>query len=243
MASSHKETTANSSENNNNNMNKGGTGGNNKKNKGNEEKNIPCQYCKKSFVSPAKLRLHVAKCHAVEKSNAIEAARAAAAQQHQQQQADEQQLATATARVFLDEYQLNATLTSAPTKDQLFSIVSHTQLSKDQLLSAQMNKDKVYTSGGDNGGNNAGIVQSLLNSGSSHHQQVVPELELNYVNSSPEDINMDTIHKVGGQGSGGMNNHHINSSLNIPTIHIPEFEPKLGPNEISTEALQALLFN
>ena len=232
-------------------MNKvgGGGGGNSKKNKGNEEKNIPCQYCKKSFVSPAKLRLHVAKCHAVEKSNAIEAARAAAAQQ--QQQAEEQQLAAATARVFLDEYQLNATLSAVPsntgghiaTKDQLLSIVSHTQLSKDQLISAQMNKDKVYTSGGDNGGNNAGIVQSLLNSGS-HHQQVVPELELNYVNSSPEDINMETIHKVGGgQGSGGMDHHHVNSSLNIPTIHIPEFEPKLGPNEISTEALQALLFN
>ena len=33
----------------------------------NNDKNHGCSYCKKSFVSPAKLRLHVAKCHAKER--------------------------------------------------------------------------------------------------------------------------------------------------------------------------------
>ena len=85
----------------------------------------------------------------------------------------------------------------------------------------------------------------------------MPELELPYMNSSPEEMNMDmakehhpahhhhnNVHLGGGGNGGGVGSGTASVSLHtIPTIHIPEFEPKLGPNEISTEALQALLFN
>ena len=116
------------------------------------------------------------------------------------------------------------------------------QLSKDQLISAQLIKDQLMPMH-NNKTDNKLQYSTSSNSGRVMQQQVVPELELAYINSSPEEagINMDSLHKVGAdslqhQVSGG-------GSINIPTIHIPEFEPKLGPNEISTEALQALLFN
>lgn len=76
-------------------------------------------------------------------------------------------------------------------------------------------------------------------SGDSLPSQQVPELDMAYINSSPDS---DLSEMAGGGGGkeliGGI------TFQPYPTIHIPEeFETKLGSNEISTEALQALLFN
>ena len=96
-------------------------------------------------MSPAKLRLHVAKCHAAEKSNAIEQARQAAAAQQQaaeeqqQQQQQQQQLVAAT-RVFFDDGLLSQPMSSS--KDQLIAA----QMSKDQLIAAQLSKDQLIPS-------------------------------------------------------------------------------------------------
>merc|ERR1719295_1129066 len=87
MAAFHKDPLS-LTENNNNNKSSSSSGGGGRgaKNKGNEEKNNPCLYCKKSFISPAKLRLHVAKCHAAERHKTENLL-----QQQQQQQREQQQ--------------------------------------------------------------------------------------------------------------------------------------------------------
>jgi len=69
MSAFHRDVVNATNNENNNNIN------NNKSNKSrsrsnhlnSNDKNHGCNYCKKSFVSPAKLRLHVAKCHAQER--------------------------------------------------------------------------------------------------------------------------------------------------------------------------------
>ena len=79
---------------------------------------------------------------------------------------------------------------------------------------------------------------------------------MSYLNSSPEDISdfggskqqeLSMMGPGGGNSySGGSGGSSTGGYSSIPTIHIPEFDniqSKMGDNsEISTEAIQALLF-
>ena len=154
-----------------------------------------CQYCKKSFVSPAKLRLHTAKFHAEERI---------AEAGHAPLDVGQHLMDTSGQDTRLRFYDDNSV--SGPRY--------HSPTSSDGLPSQQ-----------------------------------VPEMEMTYMNSSPEDISEfgggKELPGVNGNrfsGGGGGNTY----STTIPTIHIPEFEniqSKMGDNsEISTEAIQALLF-
>ena len=186
MSAFHKESLS-TSENNNNVNNKSRT-----KKGSTEEKTNPCQYCKKSFVSPAKLRLHVAKCHAAErhKNESLQLL-----QQRQQEDAVFEQ------RSYFDE--------QMGIKQELLGI-------KQEQFGMKPEQQQRYSS----------PVDSMP-------CQQVPELDLPYINSSPEDLNDINGPK---ELSGGI-------TFQIPTIHIPEFESKIESNEITTEALQALFFN
>ena len=73
MSAFHKEAVNNVNESNNNNLisnNKSKSRSRTNNNPSNEKMH-GCQYCKKSFVSPAKLRLHTAKYHAEERLNEV----------------------------------------------------------------------------------------------------------------------------------------------------------------------------
>ena len=73
MSAFHKDSVT-SLENNNNNIPSGSKSSKSSRSRNNNssnEKVHPCQYCKKSFVSPAKLRLHTAKFHAEERLNEV----------------------------------------------------------------------------------------------------------------------------------------------------------------------------
>jgi len=163
MSAFHKE--AVSSENNNN-VNRSRS-----KKASNEEKTNPCLYCKKAFVSPAKLRLHVAKCHAEERHKTVL----------------EEKTTFESTRNYFDDFGVKERFSSGTSGDSLPS-------------------------------------------------QQVPEVDMAYINSSPDSDLNDM--NGGKELIGGI------TFQPYPTIHIPEeFESKLGANEISTEALQALLFN
>ena len=148
-----------------------------------------CQYCKKSFVSPAKLRLHKAKFHAEERVH----------EEH----------------------------VEAGPGGQGGAGGGDTRL-------------KFYEDGG---GAVSQYHKSPVSSDGLPSQQV-PEMELSYMNSSPEDISefggKSVSELAGSLGGGG-------GFSGIPTIHIPEFDniqSKMGDNgEISNEAIQALLFS
>lgn len=190
MSAFHKESVTNLNEsNNNNNINISSAKSKSRSrtnNNASNEKLHGCQYCKKSFVSPAKLRLHTAKYHAEERL-------------HEAQPHLEPNILSAgqagpgeTRLRFYDEPGACQTRYHSPSSDGLPS-------------------------------------------------QQVPEMELSYMNSSPEDISDFGNSKELGMASLPGN------SYSIPTIHIPEFDniqSKMGDNsEISTEAIQALLFS
>merc|ERR1712048_1127397 len=68
MSAFHKDAlTPTPNENNNNNNNNKSKAKSKTNNNSNSDKMHGCQYCKKSFASPAKLRLHTAKYHAEER--------------------------------------------------------------------------------------------------------------------------------------------------------------------------------
>ena len=201
MSAYHKESVTNLGENNNNNNNVPAPTTNNKSKSRARSNNNPsndkihgCQYCKKSFVSPAELRLHTAKFHATERIN---------------------------------EAQSNTNVDlSLPLDSNGGPQVGGTD-----------NRLRFYDDSG------SGRYPSPSSSDGMPSQQV-PELEMSYVNSSPEDISSsvpefsskEQLPSLGG-----------NSYSSIPTIHIPEFDniqSRMGDNsEISTEAIQALLFS
>ena len=183
MSAFHKESLTNLNEsNNNNNINITNSAKSKSRSRtNNNEKLHGCQYCKKSFVSPAKLRLHTAKYHAEERLHEVQP-------------------------------QLDA-----------------------GGLSGQAGPGDARLRFYDEPGG-----QSRYHSPSSDGMpsQQVPEMELSYINSSPEDIsdfgNPKELASLPG------------NSYTIPTIHIPEFDnlqSKMDNSEISTEAIQALLFS
>ena len=213
-----------------------------------EEKTHPCRYCKKAFVSAAKLRLHVAKCHAEERHK-VES--------------------------------FNITLTHNSLEENIQrNYFDHQQDFQLRVLRAPVAEPRFPSPSGD-----------------SLPSQQVPEMDLPYAHSSPED------HHCGGGGGGHGSGTDLNSSalstsssssssgsltavtakeqllmaarrltqededeendlngglgggFSIPTIHIPEF-PDTGTTsgggrgggglcaaEISNEAIHALFFN
>ena len=163
MASFHKDAIASDVKNNNKSKSrsKGGALG--------QEKPHGCNYCKKSFVSAAKLRLHTGKCHAEERL--LEPPLHMTTPDHPAMMSFSQSLATEgsnPARYF-EENQ--------------------------QQLAQQQNKFQQASPASD------GLPS-----------QQVPEMELSYVNSSPEDISdfgQKDLPNVSGNGF-------------IPTIHIPD---------------------
>jgi len=184
MSSFHKEAIASSVSNN----NVGKSKSRSKNNQNGQEKLHGCNYCKKSFVSPAKLRLHTGKFHAEERLS--EPPLHMTAPDHPAMMSFSQSLASEgsnTAR-FFEEQQQKQQFQGSPASDGLPS-------------------------------------------------QQVPEMELNYVNSSPEDISdfgqTKELTSLPGNGY-------------IPTIHIPEFDnlhSKMDESsEISSEAINALFF-
>ena len=190
MSAFHKESVTNLNESNNNNNINIATSGKSKSrsrtnNNASNEKLHGCQYCKKSFVSPAKLRLHTAKYHAEERLHQVQPQLEAGGLSAGQAVPGEARL-----RFYEEPGGQQPRYHSSPSSDGLPS-------------------------------------------------QQVPELELSYINSSPEDIsdfgNPKELPSLPG------------NSYSIPTIHIPEFDnlqSKMGDNsEISTEAIQALLFS
>jgi len=190
MSAFHKEAVSNVNESNNNNLisnNKSKSRSRTNNNPSNEKMH-GCQYCKKSFVSPAKLRLHVAKYHAEERLNEV------------------------PPQIDTNGVPFNQTLTeSANTNNE------------GRLRFFDDNNQPRYPSPSSDG----------------LPSQQVPEMELSYMNSSPEDISDFGSSK----DLPGM----TTNNYSIPTIHIPEFDnlqSKMGDNsEISTEAIQALFFS
>ena len=203
MSAFHKDSVTNLNEsNNNNNININISSGKSKSrsrsnNNASTEKLHGCQYCKKSFVSPAKLRLHTAKYHAEERLH----------------EAQPPQLETAANSAAV--LSLNQSLQdSAGHGGQLDGRLRFYEETGGQPRYHSPSSDGLPS-------------------------QQVPEMELSYINSSPEDIsdfgNSKELPSLTG------------NSYSIPTIHIPEFDnlqSKMGDNsEISTEAIQALLFS
>ena len=193
MSAFHKDSVT-SLENNNNNVPSGSKSQKSSRSRNNNpsaEKVHPCQYCKKSFVSPAKLRLHTAKFHAEERLNEV-----------------------------------------------------HPQFSGGSLMEAGPGgqdpvKIKFYEDG-------PGPRYHSPSSGSDGvPSQQVPEMELSYIHSSPEDISEfgggKTV-ELPSMGGGSYTLH-----IPDPIQDIPEFDniqSKMGDNgEISNEAIQALLFS
>jgi len=243
MAAFHKDllkstsSTSSSSSDNNNGLNRSFSN----KSKGgkaytNEEKTHPCRYCKKAFVSAAKLRLHVAKCHAEERHK-IES--------------------------------LNITLTHNSLEENIQRNYFDHQDFQLRVVRAE--------------------PRFPSPSGDSLPSQQVPEMDLPYAHSSPEDhhggggvdLNSSAVSTASSSSSssGGGNSNRaavtakeqllrrltqeeeeedgagMMGGFSIPTIHIPEFpEPTtngaggrgsggLCSAEISTEAINALFFN
>jgi len=193
MSAFHKESLNNPNENNNNiNNNTKSKSRSRSNNNSNSEKMHGCQYCKKSFVSPAKLRLHTAKYHAEERLN--------------------------EPPLQINESEMNSIGISA------FNLTETSNISNNSDNKLRFFEDRPrYPSPASDG----------------LPSQQVPEMELSYINSSPEDISdFGSGKEMGGVGG---------NSYSIPTIHIPEFESlqsKMADNsEISTEAIQALFFN
>ena len=207
MSAFHKESVTNLNENNNNHNNNNVTSAKSRSrarsnnNPANSDKVHGCQYCKKSFVSPAKLRLHTAKFHAEERLHEVQ-----------------------------------------PPMPPLEPIVETGPGGQGGGGGGGQGDTrlKFYEDGG-------GAVSRYHNSPVSSDglpSQQVPEMELSYMNSSPEDISefggKSVSELAGSLGNGG-------GFSGIPTIHIPEFDniqSKMGDNgEISNEAIQALLFS
>merc|ERR1712127_228171 len=145
-----------------------------------------CNYCKKSFVSPAKLRLHTGKYHAEER---------------------------------LSEPPLHMTAPDHPAMMSFSQSLANEGSTTARFFEEQQNR-----------------FQASPSSDGLPSQQV-PEMELNYVNSSPEDISDF------GQSKDMPN---LPGNGYIPTIHIPEFDnlhSKMDENsEISSDAINALFF-
>jgi len=191
MSAFHKEAVSNVSESNNNNnpvSNSKSKSRSRTNNNPSNEKMHGCQYCKKSFVSPAKLRLHTAKYHAEERLN------------------------EAPPQIDTNGMSFNQTMTETANTNN-----------ESRLRFFDENIQPRYPSPSSDG----------------MPSQQVPEMELSYMNSSPEDIS-DFGNSKDLPGITG-------NSYSIPTIHIPEFDnlqSKMGDNsEISTEAIQALFFS
>lgn len=211
MSAFHKESVKSLENNNNNNISTTTTSSKSRSrarsnNNPSGEKIHGCQYCKKSFVSPAKLRLHTAKFHA------------------------EERLAEA----------------GHPGLEMTHQLLEAGQGSHDTRL--RFYDDN--TGGGARYGHNSGSGQSPSSSDGMPSQQV-PEMEMSYLNSSPEDISdfggkQQELSMMSGGGNSYSGGSGANTYSSIPTIHIPEFDniqSKMGDNsEISTEAIQALLF-
>lgn len=189
MSAFHKEAVSNINESNNNNISNNKSKSRSKTNNNpSNEKMHGCQYCKKSFVSPAKLRLHTAKYHAEERLN------------------------EAQPQIENNGISFNQNLTEPASTNN-----------ESRLRFFEENIQPRYPSPSSDG----------------LPSQQVPEMEMSYMNSSPEDISdFGTSKDLPGLTS---------NNYSIPTIHIPEFEnlqSKMGDNsEISTEAIQALFFS
>jgi len=189
MSAFHKEAVSNVNESNNNNISNNKSKSRSKTNNNpSNEKMHGCQYCKKSFVSPAKLRLHTAKYHAEERLN------------------------EAQPQIENNGLSFNQNLTEPVNTNN-----------ENRLRFFEENIQPRYPSPSSDG----------------LPSQQVPEMEMSYMNSSPEDISdFGTSKDLPGLTS---------NNYSIPTIHIPEFEnlqSKMGDNsEISTEAIQALFFS
>jgi len=192
MSSFHKESQGRTENNNNNiSVTSNKSRSRSKSNNSGQEKLHGCNYCKKSFVSPAKLRLHTGKYHAEERLS--EPPLHMTTPDHPAMMSFTQSLAdsSATATRFFEESQQNS-FQASPSSDGLPS-------------------------------------------------QQVPEMELNYINSSPEDISDF------GQTKDLPN---LSGSGYIPTIHIPDhipefdnLQPKMDSNsEISSDAINAFFF-
>jgi KRAB domain-containing zinc finger protein len=191
MSAFHKEAVNNVNESNNNNPinnNKLAKSRSRTNNNPSNEKMHGCQYCKKSFVSPAKLRLHTAKYHAEERLN------------------------EAPPQIDTNGLSFNQTLTDTASTNN-----------ESRMRFFEENIQPRYPSPASDG----------------LPSQQVPEMELSYMNSSPEDISdFGNSKDLPGITS---NNYPI------PTIHIPEFDnlqSRMGDNsEISTEAIAALFLS
>lgn len=193
MSAFHKDSVSNPNESNNNNNNSSKSRSRSRTNNNtNSDKMHGCQYCKKSFVSPAKLRLHTAKYHAEER---------------------------------LNEMPLHV-MDSGVNGGSGMMVFSSTESSSNN--SGSDSKMRLFE--------DRPRYPSPVSDGLPSQQ--VPEMELSYINSSPEDISDFGASKDLTGMSG--------NSYPIPTIHIPEFDSlqsKMGDNnEISTEAIQALFF-
>lgn len=190
MASFHKDSMPSSHESNNNNISHGKSKSRSKRNNTGQEQMHGCNYCKKSFVSPAKLRLHTGKYHAEER---------------------------------LSEPPLHMT---APDHPAMLSF--NQQMAAD----AQSNANRFFEEAQQHRFQASPASDGLPS-------QQVPEMELNYVNSSPEDISDFGQTK-------DLPNMQSNNAGYIPTIHIPEFDSlhsKMDESsEISSEAINALFF-
>lgn len=187
MSSFHKEEQGGHPESNNNNVTSNKSRSRSKMNSLGQEKLHGCAYCKKSFVSPAKLRLHTGTYHAEER---------------------------------LSGPPLHMTTPDHP------ALMSFTQ----SLAESAVGANRFFEETQQNS------FQASPSSDGLPSQQV-PEMELNYINSSPEDIS-----------DFGQSKDLPNLSGNgfIPTIHIPEFDnihSKIDNNsEISSDAINAFFF-
>jgi hypothetical protein len=237
LLKSNSSSTSSSSENNNSlnrsfssNKSKGGKAGNS------EEKTHPCRYCKKAFVSAAKLRLHVAKCHAEERHK-IESLNITLTHNSLEENIQ---------RNYFDHQDFQLRLVGraeprfpSPSGDSLPS----QQVPEMDLPYAHSSPEDHHGSGGGGGvdlNSSALSTASSSSSNSSGNSNVLKEQQmLMRRHTTQEDEDDDNGGMLGG--------------FSIPTIHIPEFPESGGGGgrgngglcaaEISTEAINALFFN
>jgi hypothetical protein len=209
-----------------------------------EEKTHPCRYCKKAFVSAAKLRLHVAKCHAEErhKSESLNMA----ALTHLEENIQRHYFATGAVvdTTQQGDFQLRVLGRDEPRFPSPDSLPSQQVPELDLPYNAHSSPEDQHGGGSGTDLNSSALSTSSSSSGSGMSTAAAKEQLLQVarrLTSSQDDD--DDEHEDNNDLEGG--------GFSIPTIHIPEF-PDTGGGmrtgglcaaEISNEAIHALFFN
>jgi hypothetical protein len=229
---------------------KSGKGGGGKAAAALEEKTHPCRYCKKAFVSAAKLRLHVAKCHAEERHKS-ESLNNMAALSHLEENIQRHYF---TAAVETQQADFQLRVLHRPDEPR-FPSPSGDSLPSQQVpelgdlvpYNAHSSPEDHHGGGGSGPDLNSSALSTSSSSsgGSSSSMTAAKDQLLQVARRLTQEDDDDDNDLNGGLGGGG---------FSIPTIHIPEF-PDAGPviggvrtgglcaAEISNEAIHALFFN